>query len=50
MFKAVGEKYWPVFFREMKDCLRPGGTAGLQIITIWASWEKIVPLGFDDRF
>lgn len=34
MFEAVGEKYWPVFFREMKDCLRPGGTAGLQIITI----------------
>ncbi len=34
MFEAVGEKYWPVFFRKMKDCLRPGGTAGLQIITI----------------
>ncbi len=113
MFEAVGEKYWPVFFGKMKACLRPGGTAGLQIITIneaaydtyrarpdfiqryvfpggmlptpsilkalgkdhglahlrervfpddyartlaewrqrfWVSWDKIVPLGFDDRF
>jgi cyclopropane-fatty-acyl-phospholipid synthase len=113
MFEAVGEKYWPVFFGKVKDCLRAGGTAGLQIITIrenaferyrtrpdfiqryvfpggmlptpellkrlgadhgltfarervfaqdyartladwrlrfWDSWEKIVPLGFDERF
>ncbi len=113
MFEAVGEKYWPVFFAKLKDCLKAGGTAGLQIITInesaypiyrkrpdfiqryvfpggmlptpailkslgadqglsylrerifpqdyartlaewrqrfWASWEKINPLGFDDRF
>jgi cyclopropane-fatty-acyl-phospholipid synthase len=34
MFEAVGEKYWPVFFGKMKECLQPGGTAGLQIITI----------------
>ena len=34
MFEAVGEKYWPVFFGKVRDCLRPGGTAGLQIITI----------------
>ncbi len=34
MFEAVGEKYWPVFFGKMKECLRPEGTAGLQIITI----------------
>ena len=34
MFEAVGEKYWPVFFGKVKDCLRAGGTAGLQIITI----------------
>ncbi len=113
MFEAVGEKYWPVFFGKVKDCLKAGGTAGFQIITIkehafqryrarpdfiqryvfpggmlptpsilkalgadhgltfarerifpqdyartlaeWrtrfrGSWEKIVPLGFDDRF
>lgn len=34
MFEAVGEQYWPVFFERMKRCLKPGGTAGLQIITI----------------
>jgi len=113
MFEAVGEKYWPVFFDKVKSCLKPGGLAGMQIITIneaaysiyrrrpdfiqryvfpggmlptpailrslgadqkmrlirerifaqdyartlaeWrerfhASWSKLVPLGFDDRF
>ncbi len=34
MFEAVGEKYWPTFFGKMRDCLRQGGSAGLQIITI----------------
>jgi cyclopropane-fatty-acyl-phospholipid synthase len=34
MFEAVGEKYWPVFFNQMNQSLRPGGLAGLQIITI----------------
>ena len=34
MFEAVGEKFWPVYFRKIKECLKPGGTAGLQIITI----------------
>ncbi|MBL4645288.1 MAG: SAM-dependent methyltransferase [Hyphomicrobiales bacterium] len=34
MFEAVGEQYWSEFFDRMKICLRPGGTAGLQIITI----------------
>jgi cyclopropane-fatty-acyl-phospholipid synthase len=34
MFEAVGEKYWPVFFGKVKDVLKPGGTAGFQIITI----------------
>lgn len=113
MFEAVGEKYWKVFFDKVKSCLKPGGLAGFQIITIneaaysiyrrrpdfiqryvfpggmlptpgilrslgaeqkmrmirervfaqdyartleeWrkrfhASWDKLVPLGFDDRF
>ena len=113
MFEAVGEKYWPVFFGKLRDCLLPGGMAGLQVITIneaafpayrkrpdfiqryvfpggmlptpsilrtlgaehglspvrdrvfpqdyartladwrarfWNSWERIVPLGFDERF
>lgn len=113
MFEAVGEKHWAEFFGKVKQCLKPGGTAGLQIITInekaypayranpdfiqryifpggmlptpailkalgadqglayvkerifpqdyartlaewrerfWASWEKIAPMGFDNRF
>jgi cyclopropane-fatty-acyl-phospholipid synthase len=113
MFEAVGEKHWPGFFAKVRGCLKSGGTAGFQIITIkedafaryrarpdfiqryvfpggmlptpqilkslgaeqglsflrervfpqdyartlaeWRlrfrdSWDKIVPLGFDDRF
>ncbi|MEM7214211.1 MAG: cyclopropane-fatty-acyl-phospholipid synthase family protein [Pseudomonadota bacterium] len=34
MFEAVGEEYWPVYFEKVHDCLKPDGTAGLQIITI----------------
>jgi cyclopropane-fatty-acyl-phospholipid synthase len=34
MFEAVGEGFWPSFFRQMHERLRPGGTAGLQVITI----------------
>jgi cyclopropane-fatty-acyl-phospholipid synthase len=34
MFEAVGEKYWPVYFNKLCDCLKWGGMAGLQIITI----------------
>lgn len=34
MFEAVGESYWPSFFRTLSDRLKDGGTAGLQIITI----------------
>lgn len=34
MFEAVGEKYWPLYFRKIHDALKPGGAAGLQIIAI----------------
>jgi len=34
MFEAVGEKYWPVYFNKVRDCLKQGKTATLQIITI----------------
>lgn len=34
MFEAVGEKYWPAYFSKLRQCLKPGGKAGLQIITI----------------
>lgn len=113
MFEAVGEQYWSTYFGKLADCLKPGGRAGLQIITIkpesyleyrsnpdfiqkyvfpggmlpteehlktlsasvgltetsnfgfgrdyartleewrvrfWAVWERVKPLGFDERF
>jgi cyclopropane-fatty-acyl-phospholipid synthase len=34
MFEAVGEEYWPTYFGKIREVLRPGGRAGLQIITI----------------
>ncbi|WP_029032153.1 SAM-dependent methyltransferase [Salinarimonas rosea] len=34
MFEAVGEAYWDAFYEAMKARLRPGGRAGLQLITI----------------
>jgi cyclopropane-fatty-acyl-phospholipid synthase len=34
MFEAVGEQYWPAYFDKIRNCLKPGGKAGLQIITI----------------
>ena len=34
MFEAVGERYWPAYFRKVHDVLAEGGRAGLQIITI----------------
>jgi cyclopropane-fatty-acyl-phospholipid synthase len=34
MFEAVGEKYWPVYFNTVRDRLKPGRSATLQIITI----------------
>lgn len=34
MFEAVGESYWPTYFEKVKSCLKPGGKAALQIITI----------------
>jgi cyclopropane-fatty-acyl-phospholipid synthase len=34
MFEAVGEEYWPAFFRALRQRLAPGGRAHLQVITI----------------
>jgi cyclopropane-fatty-acyl-phospholipid synthase len=34
MFEAVGEAYWPGYFDTLKRCLKPGGRAVLQIISI----------------
>ena len=34
MFEAVGERFWPGYFQMLRDRLRSGGRAGLQIITV----------------
>ncbi|WP_209425701.1 cyclopropane-fatty-acyl-phospholipid synthase family protein [Pararhodobacter sp. SW119] len=34
MFEAVGEKYWPVYFDTLRERLKPGAQATLQIITV----------------
>jgi cyclopropane-fatty-acyl-phospholipid synthase len=34
MFEAVGEKYWPVYFDRVRNSLKPGRNATLQIITV----------------
>jgi cyclopropane-fatty-acyl-phospholipid synthase len=34
MIEAVGEEYWPVYFRQLRDRLKAGGLAGIQAITI----------------
>jgi cyclopropane-fatty-acyl-phospholipid synthase len=34
MFEAVGERYWPVYFAVLRDRLKPGRNATLQVITV----------------
>ena len=34
MFEAVGERYWPVYFRTIADNLKQGGKAVIQTITM----------------
>ena len=34
MFEAVGERWWPTYFRTLKRLLKPGGRAVIQVITI----------------
>jgi len=46
MFEAVGERYWPVYFQTLRDRLKPGKNATLQIITIadrrWEVYKRSV--------
>jgi len=40
MFEAVGQRYWPTYFSSVKECLKPGKNATLQIITVEdARWD-----------
>jgi cyclopropane-fatty-acyl-phospholipid synthase len=34
MLEAVGMDYWPLYFRRLQECLKPGGAAVLQVISI----------------
>ncbi|MET0917871.1 MAG: cyclopropane-fatty-acyl-phospholipid synthase family protein [Burkholderiales bacterium] len=34
MYEAVGERYWPVYFRTLRERLKPSGKAMIQAITI----------------
>ncbi len=34
MFEAVGERWWPAYFRAVRNALKPGGRACIQTITI----------------
>ena len=34
MFEAVGERYWPTYFKQLRECVKPGGRAIVQAITI----------------
>ena len=34
MFEAVGERFWPSYFEQLNRCLKPGGRAVVQTITI----------------
>ena len=34
MIEAVGEKYWPIYFNQIRKLLKPNGNAAIQVITI----------------
>jgi cyclopropane-fatty-acyl-phospholipid synthase len=47
MFEAVGEKYWPTYFDTVRERLKPGKQATLQIITIQDKRYEIYRKGVD---
>jgi cyclopropane-fatty-acyl-phospholipid synthase len=47
MFEAVGEKYWPVYFRTLRERLKPGANATLQIITVEDRRWEVYKRGVD---
>ncbi len=46
MFEAVGERHWPTYFETVRECLKPGSHATLQIITLpdrrWDAYRRDV--------
>jgi cyclopropane-fatty-acyl-phospholipid synthase len=47
MFEAVGERYWPVYFETLRERLKPGRNATLQIITVQDRRWEIYRRGVD---
>ncbi|MEM9393267.1 MAG: cyclopropane-fatty-acyl-phospholipid synthase family protein [Pseudomonadota bacterium] len=47
MFEAVGEKYWPTYFNTLRERLKPGRNATLQIITVQDRRFEIYRNGVD---
>jgi cyclopropane-fatty-acyl-phospholipid synthase len=47
MFEAVGERYWPVYFDVLRERLKPGRNATLQIITVQDARFEIYRRGVD---
>ena len=47
MFEAVGEKYWPVYFNTVRERLKPGKNATLQIITVADRRWEVYKRGVD---
>ena len=47
MFEAVGEKYWPTYFDTLRERLKPGRHATLQIITVQDRRYEVYRRGVD---
>ena len=47
MFEAVGERFWASYFDQLKRCLKPGGRAVVQTITIANEQFKAYRRGTD---
>ncbi|WP_323769239.1 cyclopropane-fatty-acyl-phospholipid synthase family protein [Antarctobacter sp.] len=47
MFEAVGQKYWPVYFETVRERLKPGKSATLQIITVQHKRWEVYRRGVD---
>ncbi|NOX73745.1 MAG: class I SAM-dependent methyltransferase [Alphaproteobacteria bacterium] len=47
MFEAVGEKFWPAYFETVRERLKPGARATLQIITISEKRFEVYRKGVD---
>ena len=47
MFEAVGQKYWPTYFDTVRERLKPGKNATLQIITVTDRRWEVYQRGVD---